>query len=125
MIVDQVVDDFLEHHGIKGMKWGVRSKTLTPQQRRARQSKNIHRIHMGVKMAATTLFIASILGGSSHRGNRPVSYLTESVETVAKVKKSSKKISPNAREILRMQERQRNGAFHIKQMLKNMGETTL
>jgi hypothetical protein len=31
MTIEEEVEDFLEHHGIRGMRWGVRNKKKRPQ----------------------------------------------------------------------------------------------
>lgn len=42
MNLDEQIDAFLEHHGVKGQKWGVRNKITSFNVRRGRQ-KQLHR----------------------------------------------------------------------------------
>jgi hypothetical protein len=50
MIIDKDVEEFIEHHGIKGMKWGIRNKRRQPtisrgSKRKARvQGPSVHDI---------------------------------------------------------------------------------
>lgn len=135
MILDE--DSYISHYGVKGMKWGVRKTlrerkqkreahlaTLTPRQRNAeirnRKRKNAQRVRNAVGLAVTAAWVSTIM--SSPSGGSSVRSISRAVEDVDEVAEESHTIAKNAREILRAQERQRNGAYQVRQMLKNMGE---
>lgn len=40
MIVDQDIYDHLEHHGVKGMHWGIRNEKKTPRTDAQKKSRN-------------------------------------------------------------------------------------
>ncbi len=80
MIIDE--DIYLEHWGVKGMKWGIRnnqssnkkvsktgskSKKLTPMQIREKRIKTLNKVVFGI---TATLYVASIL---SSLGNHKTS----------------------------------------------------
>lgn len=132
MIVDEEV--YLEHYGVKGMKWGVRKDKLvsgvrqrrenkraklaamTPAQRRKHEAKKARRIRNAAFLGIGAVYLSSISGG--HARSTPIRYVTEEAE---EIEETTHKISQNARDILRAQERQRNGAFQLKKILKDIG----
>lgn len=87
MIIEESI--YLEHFGIKGMRWGVKNKKtsvskpkkkLTKEQR---QMRNISRALIGIKLVAGAMFLAAAL--SDKRANtipKNRSYKSPSVEQV-------------------------------------------
>lgn len=78
MIIDE--DIYLEHHGVKGMKWGVRKdnavvgkrkKPLTQKERRRRRERNIKYANRAVLAAFASLYVATIVLDEMNRGPRP------------------------------------------------------
>lgn len=79
MIKNQEIEDFLSHHGVKGMHWGVRNsfriqkrrrlnkygdsnkKPLTLVQKAARRKRTFRRAELGLKVAAGAAFIGLII----------------------------------------------------------------
>lgn len=77
MVYDQDVVAFLEHHGIKGMHWGIRNKRkqqlklkkygdekvrpLTKSQRMNRRVRTAKRVELGVQVAGAAVFVAAML----------------------------------------------------------------
>lgn len=72
MIDEKEVNDFLEHFGVKGMRWGVRRRNSSNENRssRSKTSRNLGLIGAGGILAAGAAFAARTL---SRRGNIPVS----------------------------------------------------
>ena len=61
---DVILEDFLEHHGVKGMKWGVR-----------KQERPTEKSHKKTKLAITAagaVFVAAFL--VKHGGNKAYDY---------------------------------------------------
>jgi hypothetical protein len=95
------VELFLEHHGVKGMKWGVRKerrletfgnpkvKPLTPNQKRARTNRRVRRVKnttTAVRLAAGTLFVVGLLSSSSstqHRATKAGSFTSPAAKRKA------------------------------------------
>jgi hypothetical protein len=106
------VDAFLEHHGVKGMKWGVRrsiniqrqrrakkygdksKKPLTLAQKRARHERNIGRASVGLRIAAGTLVAATLLARAKAGPNIPNDFRLggDGGKTFAKGAKTAKDI---------------------------------
>lgn len=118
MIIEEEV--YLEHFGVKGMHWGKRKarKPFTTAQKRV---KTAHRVFLGVRLAAGALFVASLFSS----GNTNVKLPRTGPITDAHGIRDHFPIHPNARSTFLYQERQRNGAFQIKKMLKKMGEDVI
>lgn len=71
-VSEEEIDDFLEHHGVKGQKWGVRNK----------------RIAKGAAIAggvAVTAIVSSIL---ARKGMVPVSKIGLTTEELTKVQRA-------------------------------------
>lgn len=73
MTTREEVDDFLEHHGVKGQKWGIRN----PKTKKGLQIGGI--VGGAAAIAAISAFIAT-------RGTVPVSQLRMKQEELARVK---------------------------------------
>jgi hypothetical protein len=135
VILDEEV--YLEHYGVKGMRWGVRKdasgvgKYRTPEEKAARKRKAVS-ISVGLAFVALRLYqLNSMMKPSTPRVPRNVTTYPQT-KNVLKIPKPPHyqeehyfKISPNARKTLMDQERQRNGALKVRQMLKDMGEDVL
>lgn len=159
MIDKLEVENFLEHHGVKGQKWGVRHPYgrkfdkhghETPQQRRQRQLRNVKRVRNAVIAAAVVGYGAAFVHSmmidkrlSEQRikmhNNRIKDAKT--LNDMLRPKSPGIKLNPDwkpqslnrsqwynykppstAKEILKQQERQRNGAHQVRKMLKEIGE---
>lgn len=77
MIVEEEVDEFLEHHGVKGMKWGQRKKRYLEGRRLHKErldrvskgtasSRDVGNIMMrrlgNISLATTTIISGALLG---------------------------------------------------------------
>lgn len=128
---DQEVAYFLEHFGVKGMKWGIRNdkhgsrkEPMTAAQKRAKERRNVKRVNRVIGTTVAALYIAGLLS-SKKSGNIPVSTFTKPNSDNNKsshIRDATHVIKKDARETLMLQERHRNGAYQIKKMLKEMGE---
>ena len=69
MIVDQDIYDHLEHHGVKGMRWGVRRRI-------ARQQKNIDRLRRtasgtgNIRDRTASALLTPVRGGAQKSAQR-------------------------------------------------------
>ena len=73
MFIDEEV--YLEHYGVKGMKWGVRRErrkaklaAMTPKERAAAKRKRKRRINNGISLALGAIWLGLFL---SEKGSRP------------------------------------------------------
>lgn len=114
MIVDE--DVHIEHVGVKGMRWGVRS-TKSPQARGKQKAKNLRRVHKGMRTVAGALFVASFLAatspGGSHSGRTSSTRLSD-----ISSRSSSGRQTPQQ---MHAEQMRLNGAFQIRNQLRNMG----
>jgi hypothetical protein len=66
-VIDQNVEKFLEHHGVKGMKWGVRNQrsniSTRKKERRKAATDSTKRIAIGTAIGVGTL--ATIAAGAA------------------------------------------------------------
>lgn len=73
MIIDEEI--YLEHFGVKGMRWGVRkqrrlrkygdrSKGLTKQQKQNRRQRNFNRASAGLRVAVGAIVVASMFSAA-------------------------------------------------------------
>jgi hypothetical protein len=133
--INQEVDIFLEHFGVKGMKWGIRNdkrgsrnvskEPITAAQKRAKQKRNAKRVNRVIGSTVAVLYIAALLSPMNSSRDIPVNTLPKpnsDNKNSAHIKDSTHVISKNARETLMRQERERNREYQIKKMLKDMGE---
>lgn len=119
-----IIEDFLKHHGIKGQKWGIRNNPKLVKKYRKHVGKTI-------KIGIGAAYIATLLAGSGHRSSnildKNLTIHTVNINSRPKVNKNVSDIFKNlttkvsAAEVIRMQEKQRNGAFQIAQYLKRNG----
>lgn len=82
MIIDERdnVKDFLEHHGVKGQKWGIRNTGRTVKRRAKKAAAFIGRHKEGIgTVAAGSAFAATVLLDKKLRLNHP----TKSISTGA------------------------------------------
>jgi hypothetical protein len=86
MTTDKEVEEFLEHHGVKGMKWGVRNRAASknrPTSKRKERNKavlkSVGRISAGTAISAGTLFAIAWLAN-----NKSIKNQGENVVTTAK-----------------------------------------
>lgn len=71
-------DDFIEHHGVKGMKWGVRKKTYTTNGKGAFRRKRLNGVSTGGMVGGGNSYPGSIEGGAiSSSGNMSEKELVE------------------------------------------------
>lgn len=68
---EEVVDDFLEHFGVRGMKWGVKNireqrKNATPEQRKAGRRKFARNLAIGVGGGVAVGLGAAFMINRSH-----------------------------------------------------------
>lgn len=123
MADDEKVEEFFQHFGVMGMRWGVRNdKDRVPQtaaEKRAsdkRRAKNIGRV---VNLTGAAIFVAlmlaPLLAGGKGKGSRPVRDFSKPSDELFKPHKGQvHKISPNARSTLMRQERERNAAYQAR-----------
>ena len=68
---DQDVEEFLEHFGVKGMRWGIRNESkkvvLSPKDRAKKRDRNIKRVHKVATTVAAGLYIAALLSSSGNQ----------------------------------------------------------
>lgn len=69
MIIEQdVVDSFLDHHGIKGQKWGIRNTTKTVSRKTKKAAAFVSRHKEGIGTAAAgAAFVGLVLADKNLR----------------------------------------------------------
>jgi hypothetical protein len=130
------VDAFLEHHGVKGQKWGVRNdragfkyqspsekyKDETPAERKKRQQRNVNRARTATALIVTAAWVAAVIHSEGQKK-----------ATILKPKNKSFRIDPHDGrmiwnpdvkhdpDIIRIAEKAKNGAFQLNEYFKRQG----
>ncbi len=64
-ITVQEVDEFLEHWGVKGMKWGIRNQKFNTSDNSSRNRK-IKKFVIGAGVVSGATFVGALLGRRGH-----------------------------------------------------------